>query len=220
MSNVIFPELPGLKIEVDKSPRFSTKVQRAVSGKELRASFSSSPIWSFGLSYEFLRSDNAHRELQTLAGFFLSRRGSWDSFLYFDPDDHEITNEQIGIGDGVTRAFQLARTFGGFTEPVSNVASIAAGPNMWSGSDLPMWNGDDLPMWTDGVDYGADDYVLSSTGMLTFNAAPPPGVPIYWSGTYYYRCRFKEDEQGYSQFLHKLWQAKKVEFVGSLGTKI
>ncbi len=174
MGNAVFPTLPGLKIEIDKAPRFSTKIQSAVSGKELRAAFSASPIWTFGLSYEFLRADNAHRELQTLIGFFLSRRGSWDSFLYFDPDDHEVSNEKIGTGDGVTRTFQLARSLGGFSESVANVASIAAGPNMWAADEnAPMWSGDNLPMWTHGVDYGPDDYELSQTGLITFNFPPP-----------------------------------------------
>lgn len=220
MSDELFPALPGLKIEIEKSPQFITRVQRSVSGRELRASYTSAPIWTFRLSYEFLRSAPAYSELQALQGFFLARRGSWDSFLYPDPDDWQAVMEPLGIGDGVTMAFQVKRTYAGVTDPVANIGSVEEGAAMWS-DDLsaPMWS-DDLsaPMWAP-IGYRSTDYTLSA-GVMTFNAPPPPGVPIYWSGTYYYRCRFADDGQDYSQFLHGLWQAKRVEFIGSLGTKI
>ena len=40
------------------------------------------------------------------------------------------------------------------------------------------------------------------------------------SGTYYYRCRFADDEQQYTNFMSKLWKANKVDMIGSLGNKV
>lgn len=223
MGNAFFPNLPGLKVEVDKTPAFITKVQRSVSGRELRASYTSAPIWTFKLAYEFLRNEPAYGELQVLQGFFLTQRGSWDSFLYIDPDDFQVANERIGTGDGTTRSFQLTRTLGGFAEPVANVANAFLGRRMWDVDQRrPMWprRGNSPAMWSTARDYVASEYTISASGLVTFNTAPAVGVPVCWSGTFYYRCRFKDDAQDYNQFMKGFWQAKKVEFVASLGTKI
>ena len=51
----IFPVLPGLAWSVTKAPRFQTRVQRAVSGRELRLLDQPYPVWSWTLSYSLLR---------------------------------------------------------------------------------------------------------------------------------------------------------------------
>ena len=68
MSN-IFPDLPGLSWNRKKTPMWSTKIQTAASGKELRASYYSYPKWQFSLSYEVLR-DTGQAEIQSLIGLF------------------------------------------------------------------------------------------------------------------------------------------------------
>lgn len=220
MGNALFPALPGLSITVDKSPEFITKVQKSVNGRELRASFTASPIWTVTLSYEFLRSGQAFGELQSLQGFFLARRGSWDSFLFLDPNDNIANGELFGIGDGVTHAFTLKRSISGAADAVANVKDIYQGAVMWDADlSLPMWDADSsLPMW-DLCIFRTSDYTISN-GLVTFTVAPPPGSILRWVGSYYYRCRFKQDSQQYEQFLFNLWTAKKVEFLANLGTKL
>ena len=120
VSGPVFPVLPGLKWDVVKQPEFSTKIQRSASGREARAAFWTYPLWTYKLGYELLR-DDATNELDTLLGFFLARRGAFDSFLFLDPDDNTITGQAFGIGDGVTAAFQLQRTLGAFTEPCRDI---------------------------------------------------------------------------------------------------
>jgi hypothetical protein len=51
----IFPSLPGLAWSVTKAPRFATRIQRAVSGRELRILDQPYPIWTWTLSYSLLR---------------------------------------------------------------------------------------------------------------------------------------------------------------------
>src|SRR4051812_30223026 len=109
MSNAIFPVLPGLLWDVKKTPQWSTKVQPATSGKELRLSYYSAPIYKYSLAYEVLRQATAFLELQTLVGFFNARQGKYDSFLFQDPNDNAVTSHGFGIGDGATTAFQLQR---------------------------------------------------------------------------------------------------------------
>ena len=47
---VIFPVLPGLAWS---EPTFQTPIQRAVSGRELRALDYPYPLWQFALVYDF-----------------------------------------------------------------------------------------------------------------------------------------------------------------------
>src|ERR1700721_1972941 len=57
----IFPALPGLGWSVSKTPRFATRIQRAVSGRELRVLDQPNPIWSWTLTYSMLRDRNDTR---------------------------------------------------------------------------------------------------------------------------------------------------------------
>ncbi|EXI85589.1 MAG: hypothetical protein AW11_03417 [Candidatus Accumulibacter regalis] len=197
MSNEVFPALPGLKWGIVKTPEWSTKVQRSANGRELRAAFFSYPIWHFTLSYEVLRGANGFAELQALVGFFNARQGSFDSFLYSDPSDNAVTAQAFGTGNGSTTAFQLKRTYGGATEPIFGVNGS---PSIYVG----------------GVPQGGG-YTISSTGLVTFSAAPPAAAALTWTGQFYFRCRFANDQSEFEQFLRDLWQARKVEFVTDKG---
>jgi len=56
------------------------------------------------------------------------------------------------------------------------------------------------------------DYALSSTGLVTFTTAPPAAAPIIWTGAFYYRCRFQDDELNLTEILSRFWQLKKLKF--------
>lgn len=60
------------------------------------------------------------------------------------------------------------------------------------------------------------NYSISSTGLVTFTTPPANAAVLTWSGSYYYRCRFLQDSMEFNKFLSGLWEAKKVEFIGSL----
>ena len=202
MSNVLYPTLAGLTWDTTKTPLFSTGVQTAVDLSELRVSYSATPIYDVVLAYDLLRDDSTWNEFRTIFGFVLARYGSWDSFLYADPDDSIALLEPFGTGDGVTTAFQLKRAMGAFTEPVKN---IAAAPSIYKAAVLQ-----------------STGYSISATGLVTFGAAPANGAALTWSGTYYLRCRFDVENTPFAlnQFMRRMWELKQVEFRGSLGTKI
>lgn len=54
MSDVVFPNLPGLVWPVLKTPQFKTRVQTAASGMEQRTAIMAYPVYSFQLSIEYL----------------------------------------------------------------------------------------------------------------------------------------------------------------------
>jgi uncharacterized protein (TIGR02217 family) len=197
MSLDVFPVLPGLTFNNTRTPRWSTKTNTSVSGKQQRAAFWSYPVWRYKLTYELLRADTAHLELQTLVGFFLEHRGSWGSWLYSDPSDNTVAGQSIGIGNGVSTDFQLVRTFGAngnaFVEPMTAI------------------NGDPV-IKVAGVAQVLDtDFTVSDTGLITF-AAPPASGAITADFSYYFRCHFTTDELELNQFMHQLWEAQTVEF--------
>ena len=69
---------------MSKAPRFATRTQKAISGRELRIIDQVNPIWTWTLTYEILRDKHDTRgpaglgagydELRTLAGFSCSSR--------------------------------------------------------------------------------------------------------------------------------------------------
>lgn len=137
MSTAVYPTLPTLGFSVFKTPRFSTIVQRAASGKEIRAALWAYPIWDMKLTYDVLRDDVTNNEFKQLLQFFLQRQGSFDSFYLTDPDDNAVTAQQFGVGDGATLPYQLIRTYAGFIEPVyalNGTPSIYR--NDWQGNQL------------------------------------------------------------------------------------
>jgi uncharacterized protein (TIGR02217 family) len=200
---LIFPTLPGLAWSVTKTPTFQTRIQRAASGRELRALDYPYPLWQFALVYDFLRDNPAagYDELRTLVGFFMLCQGAFGTFLFQDPSDHQVTGQQIGIGDASKTAFQLQRAMGsslpggGFFEPIG-------APNVVSAIYL---NG----ITQDPRTYGVD----SSSGLVTFNTAPGGGQLIAADFSYYFRCRFVDDKYDFENFMYRLWQIKKLTFI-------
>jgi uncharacterized protein (TIGR02217 family) len=201
MSDAVFPNLPGIAWSLIKSPKFSTTIHTSASGRETRVALMSYPHYTMGLNYDVLRAD-ATKELQQLMDFFLARKGAFDNFLYQDPDDCAVTNQQFGTGDGATARFPLVRAVyaGGFLEPVMN---LNGAPSISKAGTL----------LTTG-------YTVSALGVVTFSSAPTVGQALTWTGGYYFRCRFVNDQMDFDEFMYQLWQLKKCDLIGSLGNKI
>jgi uncharacterized protein (TIGR02217 family) len=199
----IFPALPGLSWSVSKAPRFATRTQKAISGRELRVIDQVNPIWTWTLTYEILRDEHDTRgpgalgagfdELRTLAGFFLQQQGAFAPFMFDDPTDDNVLAQSIGTGDSSTLVFQLVRNFGGFSEPV-------VAPNVVSA------------IYFDGVLQSSSGYTVdATTGLVTFTTAPPAGQAITVDFTYYFRVRFADDTAEFENFMYQLWSLKQVK---------
>ena len=217
MSDVLFPELPGLEWELSKTPIFNTKIMTSVNGRELRASYQVVPKYEISLSFGFLRESKGRKELQQLESFFLERRGAFDSFLFKMPDDYEfICTFQ---GDGTTTIYQLYRHMHTSVIPLAHTKAetiFDVDPMFWNEDDnQQFWNdNDDDLFWDDTT------ATISKDGKITLSKPIDGGIKFEVDGTYYYRCRFADDEQQFTNFMHKLWNAKRVDLVGSLGNKV
>ena len=76
-----------------------------------------------------------------------------------------------------------------------------------------MWSDKDQEMWD--LQYG-----ISKNGRVEMPVPLANGETLVVTGTYYSRGRLKDDEQQYTNFMHKLWKAGKVQMIGSLGNKV
>lgn len=205
----IFPALPGLGWSVNKAPRFATRIQRAVSGRELRVLDQPNPIWTWTLTYSMLRDAHDTRapsgpgtgydELRTLMGFFLRQQGAYQPFLFDDPTDDAASGQAIGTGDGGATVFQLARAMGGalpgggFAEPITAPNTVSA-------------------IYFNGVRQSASGYAVDpATGLVTFGSPPPAGQLVTVDFTYYFRVRFADDTASFENFLYQLWALKQVK---------
>jgi hypothetical protein len=74
-------------ITCHRRPIFSTGIQTSASGKELRASWWSTPRYEYDLTFEVLREDSVYTEVSTLLAFILARLGAYDPFNFTDPYD-------------------------------------------------------------------------------------------------------------------------------------
>ena len=133
MSDVLFPELPGLEWDLTKTPTFNTKIMTSVNGRELRASYQAVPKYEISISFAFLRESKGRNELQQLESFFLERRGAFDSFLLKMPEDNGFNC--TFAGDGSATNFQLYKQMYTAQIPVSHTAEYVT-------QDPPMWNED------------------------------------------------------------------------------
>lgn len=196
MSNAVYPTLPGLAFGTQRNllPP-PVKVRTTPSQREFRARDATAPRYAYSLVYDFLRADAAWAELQTLVGFYASRGGPFDSFLFTDVDDCTATLQAFGTGNASTTSFQLTRAFGGFAEAVVDTNSA------------PL-------IYIDGVlKTLTTHYTLPGGGVVSFNTAPASGALLTWSGTYYRRCRFDGVELDTTKFMQALWEAKRVQLI-------
>jgi uncharacterized protein (TIGR02217 family) len=196
MSVAVFPSLAGLEYPVLRTPMGgATLVQTSVSGKENRAALWTYPRWKWTLSFNFLRDNPVVNEFRTLVGFYIARQGSYDSFLFSDPDDRSAAGQNIGVGDGSTLNFQLVRGLGGFAEPV--LAPQAVSTVYLNGTPLA----------------GGAWSVNPLGGVVTFTSAPASGVEIAADFTFYWPVRFMADEYDFAKFMNLLWEQKKLDLI-------
>ncbi len=205
MSTQIFPTLKGLEIEIKRTEIWDgTTIQESVSGKRTAIQNWSYPRYAWELSASVLPSSSAlnnapaSADFQSLMGFFNSRGGRFDTFLYTDTDDNSVTAQALGTGDNTTTGFQLVRTLGGFVEPVyapntvSNVYlnAVAQGSSLWA---VSTWGS-------------------ASPGVVTFTAAPTSTQAVTATFSYYWPVRFDENSMTYTRFLQYLYENKSIKF--------
>jgi hypothetical protein len=158
---LIFPALPGLAWSVTKSPTFQTRIQRAVSGRELRALDYPYPLWQFTLVFDFLRDNPAagYNELRTLMGFFMLCQGAFGNFVFNDPTDNSVTFQTLPAavstltGTVVLAGAGTAYTVGDIVSPAGGTISRDRGrPDELERRQHFRWRYDGAHHWIDAAE--------------------------------------------------------------------
>lgn len=217
MSNAIFPTLTASQGVIKGYPfkkwhEFSTLLDTPGSNRgEFADSLTPYPIWNFELDVPFLTGSygQPNSAFALAVGFHMQMRGSYDSFLYLDSTDNAVTTpSQFATGDSSTTSFWITRTIGGGgIDAIQNINGVVTGTP-----------GPAPSIFDNGVlKTAGTDYTISQTGVVTFTSAPASGHALTWTGTFYFRCRFKDDalsdlemvsQNGSSQ----VWQCKTYAF--------
>jgi hypothetical protein len=182
---------------IKKTPSFKTIVQTPANNRgENRISLTPYPIWFFELDFSYLKGDMQvpASALQNLVGFMGLVQGQANDWLYEDPFDNAVKNATFGVGDGSTTTFQLTRSVGLLTDIVQNLVGI---PQIFAA----------------GAPVASSAYTVSSTGVVQFTSAPVAGAVLTWTGNFWFRCRFLDDEwKDLSEFMYQIWEHKSVRF--------
>ena len=164
--NVRFPA--GISLGASGGPERRTEIVVLGSGAEERNSRWADSKRSYNAGYGIKSVDNLH----AVIGFFEERRGRLHGFRWKDWSDYKscapsatpsALDQEIGVADGATAVFQLAKTYGSsfapwqrtITQPVSGTVLVAV----------------------DGVAQEPERFAVNATtGVVTFVAGHIPGV--------------------------------------------
>lgn len=206
MSGTVYPNLattPGLTLDVVRSYRWKTGYQEALSGKQSVISYQAFALVHFEFKYELLRDfTGVPSEIRTVVGLHNSMRGRYDTCLYIDPEFSSVTAQQFAVADGTAGPFQLTALYAPTSGAYSGIGASEIIQNL-NGTPTLQDNGTLIT---------SSNYTIGATGLVTFGAGhfPTSGHLLTWTGSFYYRLRFDEDEIDWTKFMDHRWQVKKV----------
>jgi len=189
-----FPTVATAGWSTRVKPKFGADVADHVSGRSTRHARYAAAYYDVELTYESLRADAAHLELQAIAGFFEAMSGAATPFWIAPPGLSDVTGQTLGVGDGSATTFPLARSFGAYTEPVAGTSGVAAA-------------------YLDGVAQAGTAWSVTGgyAPAIVFGAAPAAGVVVSADFGVLWLCRFAEDVADLENFMALLWAFRTVK---------
>lgn len=92
MSDLLWPSLPGIDVQVTREPLYATQIYESVSGREVRVSWRTQPRYRYTLKFNVLRTGTqapgaytSYSEMGVILAFLDTHAGALGSFLYADP---------------------------------------------------------------------------------------------------------------------------------------
>jgi uncharacterized protein (TIGR02217 family) len=197
---------PGCTLAVIRAPEFNTGITKAISGKESRIAYQAYPLMTWTLQYEFLRDFTSPSEFKALFSLYMALYGRYDTCLFTDPWFNTVTTQQFattGTSDTAGTPYQITATY---TDTAGYYAGVGAPELIQNFNGAPS-------IYGNGTLISSSNYSVSGTGVLTFNSGnqPASGTVLTWSGAFYYRVRFDDDNLEFDQFMANFWEVKKVK---------
>jgi uncharacterized protein (TIGR02217 family) len=167
-----YPTTPKPQNPVNITARFNNIISTADSGREQRRRKSVQNLYDVKLTYSALSLAN----LNTLWAFYQARRGTFESFYFYDLTESRTTHytQYVGVGDASTTIFDIpGKNTSGQTIYVNGVAKTVT---------------TDYTILTGGGTESAD--------RISFVVAPAAGyiITVTFTGDLRIKCRFKEDK--------------------------
>lgn len=170
-------QLPVLNHDFGTSggPQWRTAVIELRNGVEQRNAEVDDPRreWSVG------QRGMLENDLASLLDFHSMVRGAAIGFRFKDQADFRGTDQLLGVGDGTTTTFQLAKVYG---DPVAQYVRTIKKPVAGT-----------VTVKLNGVLQASGWSVDTTTGIITFASAPALGATVTASFEFDVPVRFKED---------------------------
>ena len=192
MSDLIFPTFRGLQYPIGKTPHWNTITQESISGVKKFLQCYTYPYYTFTLSFSYLSDyDLRHDDVHTFMAFYNQLGGAGQDFLYADPlfEDNRCIKQKFGVGDGEKKSFRLVHQYGKFIEPVFGV------------NNKPV-------IFVNNIE--TNDFTWDKQGLITFSEAPSAGAVLSWTGRWFYRCHFQNDEAEFQQIFMGGWDLEEI----------
>ena len=207
----IYPTLPGLTYDTKWSPiHYNMATQTSDTGADVDLGYAETPLHDFELTYSVLR-DNFNgyidpnyngTEFKTMMGFWLMLGGARGRFLFWNVDDNTVVAQSQGDTDGTSSTYTLSRTFGvtdyNATEPVGYIDTTKT-----------------FNVYLDGVLQDPSTYdvltALPVNQQIKFHATPTAGQAITTDMSYYYYCKFPDNQNTFEKFMNQLWLLNTVK---------
>jgi hypothetical protein len=123
--------------------------------------------------------------------FYNQLGGAGQDFLFADPlfEDNRCIKQIFGAGNGSQKSFRLVHQYGNFVEPIFGLHTK---PHIF----------------INNVETTA--FAWDKQGLITFNSAPQTGAKLTWTGRWFYRCHFQNDEAEFSQIFSGGWELEEL----------
>lgn len=168
-----------LPVDVERGaqggPGFRTSIIALKSGKERRNADWSKARGKWDIGYGI----QSRADMEEVISFFYQRLGSAHGFRFKDWLDFSGTQETLGIGNGVTTAFQVIKTYGTTYAYIREINLLVSGT---------------LSVYKDGVLVDPVNYSVSASGLITFLVAPGNTVEVTATFEFDIRARFDTDD--------------------------
>ncbi|NDR57137.1 DUF2460 domain-containing protein [Aliiruegeria sabulilitoris] len=185
-------------------PERRTQIVELTSGDEERNASWANSRRRYDVAYGVRRAD----DLATVVAFFEARNGRLYGFRYKDWADYKSclpsqqptpTDQGLGTGDGTTTTFQLLKTY-------------LSGAHSWSRSISKPVSGS-VRIALDGVEQVSGWSVDTTTGLVTFTAAPGAGVLVTAGFEFDVPVRFDSDTLDVSLDIERLGSITSIPLV-------
>lgn len=206
----VFPTLPYM-FPLKLTPTMNTIIGESTSAREVRIAMQGLPLWEIELPFDELRDQDqnivdfaymaGYTQYMQLVQLWLSMYGQAGVFAFDAPWDNSRENQAIGTGDGTNYVFTIYRTWGqapqDAVEPIGQINEV-------------------FNVSVDGVPVDPSQYfVLRNKIYFIANGfvfPPAANAVITMTFSFYYVCRFVENNQDFEQFSQGRWTVPSLKF--------